>query len=188
MLLPGRPIAAPGTAVSHRVTGGAGKLSRAGQLGAGVLRVCPREDTPAHSPAPPPQASSPPAASTTGAARTCVCSRTKATSTAPAVAAASSRTTSPARVRGGPWAQTGTVSPQTLQQPQPHQQPGPPKPQFLGGAEGVQAPRPRLRRPLASLPSGELLLPRTRRVRVCERRVHQLQPDVRRRLPLQGQV
>lgn len=142
MLLPGRPIAAPGTAVSHRVTGGAGKLSRAGQLGAGVLRVCPREDTPAHSPAPPPQASSPPAASTTGAARTCVCSRTKATSTAPAVAAASSRTTSPARVRGGPWAQTGTVSPQTLQQPQPHQQPGPPKPQFLGGRRGYRRPGP----------------------------------------------
>ena len=40
----------------------------------------------------------------------------------------------------GPWAQTGTISPQTRtispqtrQQPSPHQQPSPPKPQFLGG-------------------------------------------------------
>lgn len=43
---------------------------------------------------------------------------------------------------GGPWAQTGTVSPQTLQQPQPHQQPGPPKPQFLGGRRGHRRPGP----------------------------------------------
>lgn len=41
MLLCVLPIAASGPAVSHRVIGGAGKLSQAGRLGAGVLRVCP---------------------------------------------------------------------------------------------------------------------------------------------------
>ena len=138
-------------------------------VGVGVLRVCTGEDTLGPSPPPLPQASSLPAASTTGAARTCVCSRTKATSTAPAVGAVSSRTTSPARVREGPGHCVGALGTDGnhLTPDVPTAQPPPttqPPEASVPWGRVVQALRPRLRKLLASLPSGEFLVPCTRRV------------------------
>lgn len=147
MLLPGLPIAAPRPAVSHCVTGGARKLSRAG-WGWGCSVYAQGRTPLAHSPPPLPQASSLPAASTTGAARTCVCSRTKATSTAPAVGAVSSRTTSPARVREGPGHCVGVLgtdgnhlTPDTpTAQPTPTTQP--PEASVPGGERGYRRSSP----------------------------------------------
>ena len=139
MLLPGLPIAAPRPAVSHCVTGGAGKLSGAGWLGVGVLRVCTGEDTLGPLSSTPASGELSPCRINNGGCQDlCLlthqghvnCSCRGGRILQDDFTCQGERGTR--ALRGGPWAQTGTISPQTLQQPSPHQQPSPPKPQFLG--------------------------------------------------------
>ena len=194
MLLPGLPIAAPRPAVSHCVTGGAGKLSGAGWLGVGVLRVCTGEDTLGPLSSTPASGELSPCRINNGGCQDlCLlthqghvnCSCRGGRILQDDFTCQGERGTR--ALRGGALGtDRNHLTPDApTAQPPPTTQP--PEASVPGG-EGVQALRPQLRKLLASLPSGEFLVPCTRRVRVCQWRVHQFWPDMRWRLPLQGQV
>ena len=192
---PTRPShSSPRPAVSHCVTGGARKLSGAGWLGVGVLRVRTGEDTLGPLSSTPASGELSPCRINNGGCQDlCLlthqghvnCSCRGGRILQDDFTCQGERGTR--ALRGGPGHRWEPSHPRCSNSLAPTNNPAPRSLSSWRG-EGVQTFKPQLRKLLASLPSGEFLLPCTRRVRVCQRRVHQFWPDMRRRLPLQGQV